>query len=86
MDKKARSLSEVRLDALIQAATARALERAAIEAAAVDGFDAIDGPTSLRLTRRVVVFYEAFANELGISRNAAINLVLEQMVNTASSN
>ena len=82
MPRVLKSLIETPLEEVLQKATGRALRFAADAASDVADGDEVDGPTSLRLTKRVVAFYDAFATELGISRNAAIHLVLEQMINT----
>jgi hypothetical protein len=79
-----RSIREVRLDAVLNSLTTAALKKAAAVACDVDGFDAVEKPTSLRLTRRTLAFYEALASQLGISRNSIITMVLDHLMNTAT--
>ena len=84
MPRILKSLLEIPLEEVIQTATGTALRRAANAASEIVDHDEVDGPTSLRLTKRVIAFYDALAAELGISRNAAIHMVLEQMINTVA--
>lgn len=42
-----RSVRDIRLDELLNAATTAALRKAAANAAAVDGYDALEQPTSV---------------------------------------
>jgi hypothetical protein len=59
------------------------MQKAAACAAAVDGYDVVEKPTSVRLTRRTMNFYDVLADELGVSRNAVIQMVLDHLVTTA---
>ncbi len=77
-------IREIRLDALLNAATTAAIRKAAACAAAVDGYDSVEQPTSMRLTRRTLTFYDALAAELGVSRTTVIQMVLDHLVNTAT--
>lgn len=75
-----RSLAEIRLDDLLTLACSNAMSKAAQTAFAIDGFDEKSSPTSLRLSKRTLTFFDVLAQELKISRNSAIELVLDQVV------
>lgn len=77
------SVREVSLDSVLNALTKAAMKKAVSSAAKVDGFDAVDKPTSIRLTRGTLAFYDTLATEMGVSRNSVLQMVLEHMVITA---
>lgn len=77
-----RSVREVRLDAVLNALTTAAMQKAAVAVETIDGWDAVDKPTSVRLNRRTLAFYDELSAELGVSRSAILQTVLEHLVNT----
>lgn len=76
---------EIRLDAVLNTLTTTAMKNAAIAVEMIDGGGAVSKPTSVRLTRRTLVFYDKLATDLGVSRNAVLQMVLEHLVNTVVS-
>jgi len=70
---------------LLNSLTANAIAKAHAVAFEVDGFDEVTRPTTVRLTRGTLTFYDALAKELGISRNALVEMVLGQLMSSVSS-
>lgn len=64
-DRLVRGIRTIRLDDALNALTATALQRAAAAASKVEDPDAVDGPTSIRMNRLTLTFYDTLASELG---------------------
>ena len=61
------------------------MQQAAIAASKVEDPDAVDGPTSIRMNRLTLTFYDTLASELGVSRNAILKMILEHLVQSTGS-
>lgn len=84
-DRLVRGIRTIRLDDALNALTATAMQRAAAAASKVEDPDAVDGPTSIRMNRLTLTFYDTLASELGVSRNAILKMLLEHLVQSTAS-
>jgi len=77
-----RSRAEIKLDALLHQMTDDMIKEAGRVAYLTDAYDETH-PTSVRLDRRTRVFFSTLADQLGISTNGAILLILKSFAHGA---
>lgn len=82
--KNGRTIRDVRIESLMASITSAAIDKAVKAAAQIDGADQSASPTSIRLKRGTLVFFDSLATHLGASRNAVISMLLEHIANTGA--
>lgn len=78
-----RSYRELKLDTIIGQITTEAQQKAAEAAFEVDAHDQVLSPTSIRLNRRTLTYFDTLASNMSVSRNSIIQAVLEHLVSQA---
>lgn len=77
-----RSKAEIKLDVLLHQMTDDKIKEAGRVAYLVDGYNEAD-TMLLRIDRRTKVFFSILGDELGISANGAVKLILKSFVHGA---